>query len=226
MEMQSCCLSQYIEVLFSAHCSPISTLTSYQQTQAISANSNPISTLLPAHSRTTSTLKSYQHTKALPTHLSGCLQLGWLPISNRPYGGTHPSPTQVPMHLIPPSIRRTVLAHVLAHVLLHHTSSRELPTSANTRARYRISRHEFTLEDAIGSHACSLEATTRVINDLLLGCSHLLPVDAVNRFQTLKARRRSETAQGHIIRANLPTTSFFIGGEDCPTDAVPCSWIC
>jgi hypothetical protein len=47
-------------------------------------------------------------------------------------------------------------------------------------------RHKFTLEDAIGSHTCSLEANMRVINGIPLGCSLLLPVDAVNFFQTLK----------------------------------------
>jgi hypothetical protein len=47
-------------------------------------------------------------------------------------------------------------------------------------------RQKFTLEDAIGSHACSLEANTRVTNGLPLGSSLLLPVDTVNCVQTLK----------------------------------------
>jgi hypothetical protein len=46
---------------------------------------------------------------------------------------------------------------------------------------------KFTLEDAIGSHACSLEANTRVTNGIPLGCSLLLPVDTVNCVQALKA---------------------------------------
>jgi hypothetical protein len=48
-------------------------------------------------------------------------------------------------------------------------------------------RQKFTLEDAIGSHACSLEANTHVTNGIPLGSSLLLPVDTVNCIQTLKA---------------------------------------
>jgi len=50
----------------------------------------------------------------------------------------------------------------------------------------RVFRQKFTLEDAIGSHACSLEANTRVINGIPLGSSLLLPVCTVNCAQTLK----------------------------------------
>jgi hypothetical protein len=50
----------------------------------------------------------------------------------------------------------------------------------------RVFRQKCTLEDAIGSHSCSLEANTRVTNGIPLGCSLLLPVDTVNRVQTLK----------------------------------------
>jgi hypothetical protein len=48
-------------------------------------------------------------------------------------------------------------------------------------------RQKFTLEDAIGSYACSLEATMRVTNGIPLGCSLVLPVDTANCVQTLKA---------------------------------------
>jgi hypothetical protein len=50
----------------------------------------------------------------------------------------------------------------------------------------RVFRQKFTLEDAIGSHACSLEANMRVTNGIPLGCSLLLPVAPVNCVQTLK----------------------------------------
>jgi hypothetical protein len=50
----------------------------------------------------------------------------------------------------------------------------------------RVFRQKFTLEDAIGSHACSLEANTRVTNGIPLGSSLLLPVCTVNCAQTLK----------------------------------------
>jgi hypothetical protein len=56
----------------------------------------------------------------------------------------------------------------------------------------RVFRQIFTLEDAIGSHACSLEANTRVTNGIPLGSSLLLPVDTVNCVQTLKARRKGD----------------------------------
>jgi hypothetical protein len=49
-------------------------------------------------------------------------------------------------------------------------------------------RHEFTLEDAIGSHACSLEAHMRVTNGIPHGCPLFLPVHTVNCVQTLKAK--------------------------------------
>jgi N-acetylglucosamine-6-sulfatase len=40
----------------------------------------------------------------------------------------------------------------------------------------RVFRQKFTLEDAIGSHACSLEANTRVTNGIPLGSPLLLPL--------------------------------------------------
>jgi hypothetical protein len=49
-------------------------------------------------------------------------------------------------------------------------------------------RQKFTLEDAIGSHACTLEANTRVTNGIPLGSSLLLLVCTVNSVQTLKVR--------------------------------------
>jgi hypothetical protein len=59
-----------------------------------------------------------------------------------------------------------------------------LGTSGVYGARFR---QKFTLEDAIGSHACSLEANTRVTNGIPIGSSPLLPVDTVICVQTLKA---------------------------------------
>jgi hypothetical protein len=50
----------------------------------------------------------------------------------------------------------------------------------------RVFRQKLTLEDAIGCHACSLEANMRV-NGIPLGCSLLLvPVHTANCVQTLK----------------------------------------
>jgi hypothetical protein len=50
-------------------------------------------------------------------------------------------------------------------------------------------RQKFTLEGAIGSHACSLEASMRVTNGIPLGCSLHLPIGIVNCVQTLKANQ-------------------------------------
>jgi hypothetical protein len=51
----------------------------------------------------------------------------------------------------------------------------------------RVFLLKFTLEDAIGSQACSLEANMRVNNDIPLGCSLFLPiVHTINCVQTLK----------------------------------------
>jgi hypothetical protein len=51
-----------------------------------------------------------------------------------------------------------------------------------------VFRQQFTLEDAIGFHGCSLEVSMRVTNGIPPGHSLLLPVDVVNSVQTLKAR--------------------------------------
>jgi hypothetical protein len=61
------------------------------------------------------------------------------------------------------------------------------PSSSNAsnsnECTVRVFRQKFTLEDAIGSHACSLEASRRATNGMHLGCSLLLPVDTVNWVQ-------------------------------------------
>jgi hypothetical protein len=56
----------------------------------------------------------------------------------------------------------------------------------------RVFRQKFTLEDAIGPHASSLEASRRVTNGIPLGCPRFLPVYTVNCVQTLKASSRPE----------------------------------
>jgi hypothetical protein len=58
-----------------------------------------------------------------------------------------------------------------------------------------VFRQKWTLEDAIGSHACSLEASERVTNGTHLGCSLLLPGGTVNSVQTLKAGELISTIQ-------------------------------
>jgi ABC-type multidrug transport system fused ATPase/permease subunit len=55
----------------------------------------------------------------------------------------------------------------------------------------RVFRRNFALEDAIRSHACSLEVSLRVTNVIPIGCSLLLPVGTVNSIQTLKVYANS-----------------------------------
>jgi hypothetical protein len=50
----------------------------------------------------------------------------------------------------------------------------------------RVFRQKFTLDDAIQSYACSLEANMRVTNGIPLGCPLFLPFHTVNCVQTLK----------------------------------------
>jgi hypothetical protein len=65
-------------------------------------------------------------------------------------------------------------------------------------------RQKFTLEDAIGSHACSLEANMRVTNGIPLRCSLVLPVDTANCVQTLKAHR--VVGERTVVPAQHPPT--------------------
>jgi hypothetical protein len=76
-------------------------------------------------------------------------------------------------------------------------------------------RQNLTLDDAIGSHACSLEANNmRVTNGIPLGRSLLLPVHTVNCVQTLKVLtdrgawdQQVNTTKGtvNLIRRNMYT---------------------
>jgi hypothetical protein len=52
----------------------------------------------------------------------------------------------------------------------------------------RVFRQNVALEDAIGSHTCSLEANMRVTNGIPLGSPLLLPAGTVTSVQTLKVR--------------------------------------
>jgi hypothetical protein len=68
----------------------------------------------------------------------------------------------------------------------------------------RVFRQKSTLKDAIGSHACLLEAYMRVSNGIPLGCPLFLPVHTVNCVQTLKVPptdRRSVAAPRAIAFA-------------------------
>jgi hypothetical protein len=80
--------------------------------------------------------------------------------------------------------------HQLRHTMLHGLKVsmllvvEQLHVSTRTVGVFDRNLH---FEDAIGSHACSLQANMRVNNGIPPGCSLLLPVDTVNCVQTLKA---------------------------------------
>jgi hypothetical protein len=87
---------------------------------------------------------------------------------------------------------------------LANTPSSATNGTSSRQCTVRVFRQNFTIEDAIGSHACSLEANTRVANSIPLGCSLLLPVDTVNCVQILKGgsegfayNQRSAMLDGH-----------------------------
>jgi hypothetical protein len=70
----------------------------------------------------------------------------------------------------------------------HYSVSASDAAASGIRAgcTVRVFRLKFTLEDVIGSHACSLEANMRVTNGIPLGWPLFLPVHTVNCVQTLK----------------------------------------
>jgi hypothetical protein len=84
------------------------------------------------------------------------------------------------------SVREKIAKEVGALV---HKSLAALTDDADVQitGTVRVFRQEFTLKDAIGSHACSLEANMHMTNGIPLGSSLLLPVGTVNCVQTLKA---------------------------------------
>jgi hypothetical protein len=76
----------------------------------------------------------------------------------------------------------------------------------------RVFRQKFTLEDAIGSYACSLEANTGVTNSIPLGSSLLLPVDTVNCVQTLKATKYMPPFEKVFWRERTPLKGGGVAG--------------
>jgi hypothetical protein len=72
----------------------------------------------------------------------------------------------------------------------------------------RVFRQKFTLEDAIGSHACSLEASRRVTIGIPLGSPLFLPVHTVNCVQTLKGMI---STKGTGVRSGVCTVLSLCG---------------
>jgi hypothetical protein len=78
----------------------------------------------------------------------------------------------------------------------------------------------FALEDIIGAHACSLEMSMCVTTGIPLGCSLLLPVDAVNCVQTLKGFMTywTHTGDATTLKAVLPAVvGYLLSWKTTPT---------
>jgi hypothetical protein len=89
----------------------------------------------------------------------------------------------------------------------------------------RVLRQEFTPErNAIGSHACSLEASKRVTNGIPLGCPLFLPVHSVNCVQTLKvaaiAAKYGMYVIAPILELSSPSPSVSLGNGTNTTSVV------
>jgi hypothetical protein len=89
-----------------------------------------------------------------------------------------------------------------------HGNGKARRRSAVIGGTVRVFRQKFILEDAIGSHACSLEANMRVTNGIPLGCLRFLPVDAVNCVQTLKVLGSQGKQQRFDDSNTLATVGF------------------
>jgi subtilisin family serine protease len=86
--------------------------------------------------------------------------------------------------------------------------------------RFFFFRQEFTLEDAIGSHACSFEASRCVTNGIPLGCPLFLPVHTVNCVQTLKVSSSDNTdARSYFSNFGLCSNIF------APGSSITSTWI-
>jgi O-acetyl-ADP-ribose deacetylase (regulator of RNase III) len=66
----------------------------------------------------------------------------------------------------------------------------------------RIFRLEVSLEDAIGAHASSLEASMRVTNGIPIGVSLLLPVGTIICVQTLKVQSVRQVERRFLLHGS------------------------
>jgi hypothetical protein len=98
------------------------------------------------------------------------------------------------------------LIYIVYQGIIHNTRVALSPVGT-----VRVVRQKFTLEDAFGSHACSLEVDMRVINSIHLGCSLLLPVDTVNCVQTRKAFKQMCPWQRNGMQRSGGSRCWLIG---------------
>ena len=115
-----------------------------------------------------------------------------------------PTASASPARLLQLQHQRGRCKHCIRCFRLANTPSSATNGTSSRQCTVRVFRQNVTIEDAIGSHACSLEANTRVANSIPLGCSLLLPVDTVNCVQILKGgsegfayNQRSAMLDGH-----------------------------
>jgi hypothetical protein len=83
----------------------------------------------------------------------------------------------------------------------------------------RVFRHKFTLGDAIGSHACSLEAIRRVTKGLPLGCPLFLPVHTVNFVRTPEGANPNSTPNPN------PYPNITLKAASAETISIKWSWM-
>jgi hypothetical protein len=109
-----------------------------------------------------------------------------------------------------PSFTPQLVANLTELLTISEDATTKLAMYHGYRGTVRVFRHKCTLEDAIGSHACPLEAAKAgrcVTNGILLGWPLVLPVHTVNCVQTPKAYGMSlnRTGSVHFFSAEFCT---------------------
>jgi hypothetical protein len=134
-----------------------------------------------------------------PTNFSGSTLAWAIRDSPRVIPATHgPLPPTVYNDTIAPALVNTSGFDLRndaadAYIFLPGAGARGVYGYAELRSEYlaltgtvRVFDRKLHSRDAIGFHACSLEASMCVTNDIPLGCPLFLPVRTVNCVQTLK----------------------------------------
>jgi hypothetical protein len=106
--------------------------------------------------------------------------------------------------------------HELRRNLKESTGGARICTNGVCAGTVRVFRQKFTLADAIGSHACSLEANMRVTNGFPLGSSLLLPGDTVNCVATLKAKETQEATRKAIMAKGIAEFQQIVSADLSP----------
>jgi hypothetical protein len=91
-----------------------------------------------------------------------------------------------------------------------HIYSVTKSTLQSAKGTVRVFRHKFALENGIGSHICSVEASRRVTNGIPLRCPFFLLVHTVNCVQTRKAVARKGKLAGTVSVSRLESCPWLI----------------